>query len=146
MPVAATNLFSGDAVETRHGLVATFYHNTSFSDPIAFQQLDPFIGFRNHEELPFGSNFSAIWKGRLDAPEAGLYTFFLDAIDKGSLSLDGQTVLDRSSLSEKQLTLAAGTHDIEVRMQNSGGYAELFLRWQLPSGTREIIPSKNLSP
>ena len=85
-------------------------------------------------------------EGHLDAPETGLYTFFLDAVDKGSLLLDGHVVLDRTALTEKQLTLAAGMHDIEVRMENIGGYAELFLRWQLPGGTREIIPSKNLSP
>ncbi|MDP9237360.1 MAG: PA14 domain-containing protein [Chloroflexota bacterium] len=144
-PVAAGNLFSGDAVETRHGLVATFYHNTGFSGPPAFQQLDPFVAFYNHEELPFGSNFSATWKGRIDAPETGLYTFFLAAVDTGSLLIDGQVVVDVTDR-EKQLTLAAGTHDIEVRMRNVGGYAELFLRWQLPSGAREIIPSDRLTP
>jgi 4-amino-4-deoxy-L-arabinose transferase-like glycosyltransferase len=144
-PFAAANLFSGEILESRHGLVATFYHNQTFADPVAFRQFDPFLAFRNHEELPFGLNFSAIWRGHLDAPESGVYTFALNAVDNATLTIDGQAVVD-AKVGEKQVTLTAGKHDIEVRMVNSAGYAELYLRWLLPSGKREIIPSANYSP
>ncbi len=145
-PVPASALFSGGALDVRHGLVATFYHNLDFADPPAFQQLDPFVGFRNHNELPFPSNFTAVWRGHLNVVDLDEYTFSLEPVDAASLTIDGKVVIDFPGQVVGTTMLTAGDHTIEVRFRNGGGYAGMFFRWQREGGPREIVPSERLSP
>ncbi len=145
-PVPASDLFSGGTLAVRHGLVATFYQNLKFADPPAFQQFDPFVGFRNHNELPFNSNFSAVWRGHLNVVDAAEYTFSLEPVEQASLTIDGKIVIDFPGQAEGSANLTAGEHTIELRFWNSVGYAGMFFRWRRAEGPREIVPSDRLTP
>ncbi len=145
-PASASNLFSGATIDGRHGLLASFFHNLDFSGPPVLQELDPFVGFRYHAELPFATDFSATWKGHLDVPQTGTYGFELESIDQSQLTIDGATVIDYPGKGATKTTLPAGKHDIELRFKNKSGYATMFLRWEPPGGEREVVPSERLTP
>jgi hypothetical protein len=48
------------------------------------------------------------------------------------------------SISEVQVDLTAGRHDIQVKYANNRGYSELRLMWRKPDGTYEVIPNERL--
>lgn len=145
-PIDAGNLFSGSTIDTRHGLIATFYRGDNFLGNPLLQELDPFVGFRYHAELSFGSPFSTTWKGHLDVPAADTYTFSLEPFDEASLIIDDQTIIDFPGKKDTAVALQAGQHDIEIRFKNRSGYATIFLRWRRPGGEPELVSSDRLSP
>jgi hypothetical protein len=132
-----------------HGLLGSFYQNADFSGIPAFEELDPFIGFRYHAELPWGGAVSIIWRGKVEAPSAGKYIFEMDAIGTAQVSVDGQIVAGigtPNARSAGTVDLTQGLHDIEVRFSNGPGGARVYLRWTPPGGEREIVPSEHLYP
>lgn len=129
-----------------HGLLASFYKNDSWSGAPALEELDPFVGFRYHADLPFGSPFSVVWKGRLEAPTSGSYLLEVQAVDEAAVSIDGREVIPMSGGWKQQVDLMAGPHDVEVRFLNRAGYAEVYLYWTPPGGQREVVPTQYLSP
>jgi hypothetical protein len=100
-----------------------------------------------HSELDaVGRPFTATWAGFLDVPVAGDYAFELDAIQEGSLQIDGQTV-PATPGSGKTVTMQQGRHQVEVRLRNTRGGASLFLSWKsLAITERQVIPAERLSP
>jgi 4-amino-4-deoxy-L-arabinose transferase-like glycosyltransferase len=146
MPVSADNLFSGQTVDRRRGLVATFYQGGEFSGSPLQQELDPFVAFRYHAELSFGSPFSVIWKGSLDVETAGPYLFRIEPTGEAQLTIDGQPIIPFPGRTDGNVTLAPGEHEIELRYVNLTGFAAIYLRWQPPGGVLDIIPSENLKP
>jgi len=143
-PVPASAYFS--TPDAGRGLLATFYTNEQWSGQPALQEMNPFIGFRYHAELPFGSPFSAVWSGWLEAPTDGSYTLEVEAVDSASVAIDGREVIAISGQRAAEVNLTAGPHDLEVRFRNRGGYAQVFLYWTPPGGQREVIPTQYLSP
>jgi len=132
-----------------HGLLGSFYSNASFSGNPVFEELDPFIGFRYHSELPFGGAVSIIWRGKVEAPSAGTYQFDVGGIGTAQVSIDGQLVAGMGTPNIQgagAIELTQGLHDIEVRFSNGGGGARVYLRWTPPGGEREIVPSDHLYP
>ncbi|OGO49448.1 MAG: hypothetical protein A2148_08200 [Chloroflexi bacterium RBG_16_68_14] len=123
-----------------HGLLGSFYTNDNWEGEPELQELDPFVGFRYHAELPFASPFTVSWQGYLEAPVSGDYVLELEAIDSGQLFIDGGEVLPTP------YTLTEGRHAIEVRFLNVGGFPNIFLYWTPPDGEREVIPPVWLSP
>ena len=123
-----------------HGLLGSFYQNASFSGNPVFEELDPFIGFRYHAELPWGGAVSIIWRGKVEAPSAGKYVFDMDAIGTAQVSVDGRMVAGvgtPNATSAGAVELTQGLHDIEVRFSNGSGGARVYLRWTPPGGERE---------
>lgn len=146
VPVEASNIFSGGAVDDPRGLVATFYLGADFAgDPVLYE-LDPFIGYRYHAELAFGSPFSAVWRGRLRVDRAGPYAIRAGAAGEAEVTVDGNVIVPFPGQREATLLLAAGDHPIEVRYRNTTGSAEIYLYWKPPEGEPVIIPSENLRP
>ena len=132
-----------------HGLVGACYANDAWEGEPLLVELTPLVGFNYHAELTIGPPMSIRWQGILDAPVTGEYTFRLHANEHGWLAIDGQEVLSSSEVdspAEKPLTLTAGTHPIEVRLRNRGGFARILLQWTPPGGTIETIPPERLSP
>jgi hypothetical protein len=82
--------------------------------------------------------------GPVEVRAAGDYTFFLRSDDGSELYVNGQRVVDNDALqavTEKSATLSLGrgTHMVEVRYFEAGGFAEVGLDWQGPDtgGQRE---------
>ena len=143
-PIPASSYFR--ASPKAQGLLATFYPNRTWSGEPILEQVDPFVGFRYHAELPFGSPFSVVWRGKLDVPVAGPYPLEIQAIDEAIVSIDGQEVLSTLGRPQQEVNLTAGLHDLEVRFRNESGFAEVYLYWTRPTGAREVIPTEYLSP
>ena len=132
-----------------HGLLGSFYSNADFSGNPVFEELDPFIGFRYHAELPWGGAVSIIWRGKVEAPSAGKYGFDAEAIGTVQVYVDGRLVAGAGApdmQSTGGIELTQGLHDIEVRFSNGGGGARVYLRWTPLGGEREIVPSEYLYP
>lgn len=128
------------------GLLATFYTTADWSGEPALEQLDPFVGFRYHAELPFGSPFSVIWRGKLRVPLTGPYQMEIGAVDRATVLIDGLTTLAAPGASAGEVQLTEGLHDIEVRFTNAAGFAEVYLYWTRSGHDREVIPSNYLYP
>jgi hypothetical protein len=128
------------------GLLATFYTTADWSGEPVLEQLDPFIGFRYHAELPFGSPFSAIWRGKLRVPVTGSYPIEIEAVDQATVQIDGMEVISTPGAPAAQLDLTEGLHDIEVRFTNAAGFAQVYLYWTRPGRDREVIPSSFFYP
>jgi len=83
------------------------------------------------------SNWGIKYHATIQVPKDGVYRFFLSSDDGSTLQVDGKMVVnndkDHSYKTEKgDAPLAAGLHDIELRMyENSGGFA-LKLEWESP--------------
>jgi len=132
-----------------HGLLGSFYQNADFSGNPAFEELDPFIGFRYHAELPWAGPVSVIWRGKVEAPAAGKYVFDMDATGTAQVSVDGRLVAGigtSNATPAAAVDLTQGLHDIEVRFSNGTGGARVYLHWTPPAGEREILPSEYLYP
>ncbi|MCW5557601.1 MAG: Ig-like domain-containing protein, partial [Verrucomicrobiae bacterium] len=88
--------------------------------------------------------------GRLQVPEAGNYTFYLDSDDGSRLSLDGAVVIDHDGLhsaSERNasVTLGAGSHAFEVLYFNNGGPGQLIVSWQGPGFDKRLVAGSDFS-
>lgn len=130
-----------------HGLLGSFYQNENWEGDPKLVELDPLIGLHVHSELDVvGRPFTAAWAGFLDVPVAGDYAFELDAVEEGSLQIDGQTV-PATPGSGKTVPMEQGRHQIEVRLRNTRGGARLFLSWKsLAIAERQVIPAERFSP
>jgi len=83
--------------------------------------------------------FGLRFRGYLDVPEDGVYTFRLTSDDGAVLRLAGATVLDHdgahgTSEKQAQVALAKGLHPFEVLYFQAGGGKSLALEWAAPEG------------
>ncbi len=95
-------------------------------------------------------NFAFRFTGTLTISAAGSYTFFTTSDDGSKLHINGAQVVNNDGLhgaAEKSgtVTLAAGTHSIEVTMFEAGGGEVLEVRWQGPGIAKQLIPNSVLS-
>jgi len=95
-------------------------------------------------------NVAGRFTGRLQVPEAGNYTFYLDSDDGSRLSLDDVTVIDHDGLhsaSERSasLTLEAGSHALEVLYFNNGGPGQVIVSWQGPNFAKRLVAGSDFS-
>ena len=79
-------------------------------------------------------DFGVVYTGGFSVDTAGSYTFYLGSDDGSVLYIDGQPVINNDGLHATQektatVTLSAGSHQIEVRYFERGGYADIFLDW-----------------
>lgn len=90
--------------------------------------------------------FGLRFKGVLEVPADGEYTFWLNSDDGSQLQLDGQRLIDNDgehAPAEKsaKVTLKAGPHSFALLFFQNGGGHELALRWAGPEFTRRPIPA-----
>ncbi len=144
-PVPATAFFSYPLAG--HGLIGSFYPNESWQGNPVLVQLDPLVGFQYHSELDsVGRPFTVAWTGFLDVPYTDDYAFQLEAHEEGTLIIDNVEV-DAKPGTTNPIHLSQGRHAIEVRLFNTGGFANVFLYWLPPFvKERQIIPPDRLWP
>jgi len=129
-----------------NGLLGEYYQGTDWAGLPAFQQVDPIISFRWHDD-PLPVPWCAQWTGRVRAEETGKYRFQLFSNDYAVLYIDGQRVVEYPSNPFGSIELEAGKHEILVRYSNTKHYSEMRLFWTPPGGLpSETIPTELLFP
>lgn len=98
---------------------------------------------------PFEDNFYVRWTGRLRAPKAGSYTFFLNSDDGSRLVIDGRQVVLNGGTHDMieipgTIDLSAGDHEILVEYFESEIDSGCILSWQGPELRKQIVPPEVL--
>ena len=96
-------------------------------------------------------DFAAELEGALEVTVAGEYTLHLTSDDGSRLWLDGEKEIENGGThgartKTTKLWLSAGSHPMKIHFFERRGSALLDLKWTLPSGAKEVIPTENLSP
>ncbi len=140
---------SDDVIE--NGLLGEYYRNLNLQN-LQFTRIDPMINFDwgLGEPRPDMSNlnFSIVWRGQLEAPITGTYTFSSNADDGISLWINGAKVFEQliyESGGPAEVELKGGEkYDIRIEYFEAGGVASADLLWTIPqgSGEPELISSE----
>jgi hypothetical protein len=144
-PVPAAQLFSGSV--RRQGLEGTYFAEGE-GGHLQFVRIDQIPGGHFHS-IPLQIPFTITWRGRVNIPAEAEYHFIVQAVDEGSLSIDGASLLTTTGpnrAAETSIRLAQGPHDIEIIFRQRGGspvYINVF--WVTPEGPVPI-PSEFLTP
>lgn len=118
-------------------------------------RIDPQVDFDWNQTAPDASldrlAFSARWKGEIQIPADGTYTFILRSNDGSRLYVNDQLAIsDWSTHTVRDttgtITLKAGTYPIAVEYFQQGGSAEIEVLWQSDLIARQVIPSVALIP
>lgn len=136
-----------DSVST-NGLLGRYFPNRTWSSPVAYEQIDPFVSFRYHL-LPLPPPFSVEWAGKLIAPLDGVYAFGTTSIDSSQVEVDGRRVVDNTTPNayvEGRVALGRGLHDLRVRYEAHTGFNHVELYWQPPGRERQVVPQASLLP
>ncbi len=86
----------------------------------------------------YKNEFGVVFNGKLKAPKAGDYQFFLSSDDGSDVLIDGKSVIKADGVhpaggvQTKTYPLQAGEHSLEVRYFQGGGEAELYVAWAGP--------------
>jgi hypothetical protein len=94
--------------------------------------------------------YTATWTGTLRTGVPGLYTMSLFAQGAADLKIDRQTLIHTEASSDEaaegHVTLAAGSHSVELVFRVSQGQGGLEWAWTPPGGVASIVPPSALSP
>jgi hexosaminidase len=91
--------------------------------------------------------FGLKYRGYLDVPQDGIYSFYLTCDDGGTLKIAGREVVDNDGLHsaiEKngQIALKKGLHSIALDFIEGGGGYTLKLKYSLNGSTPQDIPAQ----
>ena len=95
----------------------------------------------------YSANYVAQVVADVEIAEAGEYTFRLESDDGSRLYVDGEEVIDHdgvhaASPMDGEVTLTAGSHELEIDYFQAGGGAVLTLSWLRPGETDfELVPN-----
>jgi 4-amino-4-deoxy-L-arabinose transferase-like glycosyltransferase len=129
-----------------NGLLGSYYQGTDRAGPPVFQQVDPIISFRWHDD-PLPVPWCAQWEGRIRLQEGGEYRFRMHSNDYAALHINGQQVVEYPSALLGSIQLGAGEHEILVKYSNTKHYSEMRLFWTPPGrSSSEAIPTEVLFP
>jgi len=145
-PIPGTNLFS--APVRRQGLEGS-YINDGPPQGLSFVRIDPFPGGHMHI-LPLNVPFSIRWQGQIELPASAQYRFILQAVDEGSLSIDGKHLITTpapNQAADAVVDLSQGRHDVVIDYHQRGGSPSYInVLWQPPRGGVDTIPAGMFSP
>ena len=129
-----------------NGLLGKYYQGTDWAGLPVFQEVDPIISFRWHDD-PLPVPWCAQWEGKICLQEEGVYRFNMKSNDYAALYINGQRVVEYPFTSSGSIQLEAGEHEILVKYSNTKYYSEMRLFWTPPGGSgSETIPEKVLFP
>ena len=95
---------------------------------------------------PRDEHFAMRFNGFIEAPQTGIYTFYLDSDDGSRLFIGNTLLIDNDGLHsalEKTGTIAleAGLHPITVEYFEKTGQDDLILQWSGPSFEKQPVES-----
>jgi hypothetical protein len=129
-----------------NGLLGKYYQGTDWAGLPVFQEVDPVISFRWHDD-PAPVPWCAQWEGQIRVQEGGVHRFSMYSNDYAALYINSQQVVELPSKPSGSIRLEAGEHDIVVKYSNTRHYSEMRLFWTPPGGLGpETIPTEVLFP
>jgi 4-amino-4-deoxy-L-arabinose transferase-like glycosyltransferase len=145
-PVPAAQLYS--APVRRQGLEGSYFTEAG-GGHLEFVRIDQVPGGYFHH-IPVLIPFTIRWRGEIDIPASASYRFIVQAVDEGSLSIDGVSLFTTpgpNRVGEATLELAQGPHDIEITFRQRGGSpVYINVLWVTPQGGPESIPAELFLP
>jgi RHS repeat-associated protein len=133
---------------TGTGLLASYYHNQQLADAPYLVRVDSMVDFPSSVE-----GASASWRGRLQAPHSGAYTFYTFTDDGVRLWVNGVLIIDHwinphvEWDTSQPVQLAAGQFvEIELHYFNGVGGSAMRLQWSSERIAQESIPTSQLYP
>jgi 4-amino-4-deoxy-L-arabinose transferase-like glycosyltransferase len=145
-PVLYTYRLSRAAITGMQGLEGQYFLPVGAGrrlDPTLSQVEGP-LDFDWTAETPVPLPFQVVWQGVLLAPDYGRYALTLDAPGPAEVLLDGAPLLRSNGALSREVILAQGCHDIEVRCEVLVG-GPLRLRWRPPkTGELTVVPADAL--
>jgi len=144
----------GIALSSGQGLVLEVFHGSFGGETVDYDALTPvrtevalsFFEGLAHREDDYGFRF----RGALDVPASGRYTFYTTSDDGSMLYIDGALVVDNRGQhgpteAEGEVTLTAGGHALEVTFFEHMGGDELSVRWKGPGFAKQELTFERLS-
>lgn len=140
----------GASEPTAHGLHASYFAD-DFT--LAAQRIDATVDFAWGTAAPAdgvsADRFTVRWTGLLEVPADGTYAFALDADDGARLWIDGTRVIDAwkdgtNASGFVDVPLTAGRVPIKITYYDQTAAAHVQLRWRLPDGTEQVVPTEAL--
>lgn len=155
-----------DAAGDGTGLLGYYFSNQQLTGQPVYTRLDPFIFHSWNTGSPFwnpggspeirqdakimsGDHYSMRWLGRIKAPTTGTYTIGTYSDDgirvwiNDSLVINDWTV-HGSKWDSCHLNLVAGKmYDFKMEYFENQGYARLYLSWQKPGDTKNILSQRD---
>lgn len=140
------------------GLEGSYYNSVDLSGGVTATRADTTVDFDWGTGGPsvsgLGSDdFSVEWNGYIRATEAGGHSFQTVSDDGIRLWVAGELVIDNwddhAAETDTSTTLqleANETYAIRMQFYENGGYAEIRLRWQTPSGGSYVTIPAGSSP
>ena len=94
-------------------------------------------------------HFAFRFRGVIEVPTSGQWTFYLSSDDGSQLFIDNQLVVDNDGLHGPGdvgagISLDAGYHDIMVTMFERDGGEVLNVSWEGPGVSRQTVPANRL--
>ena len=126
------------------------YYKGSFNDTKNMTSVAPAQTFKvNNIEVPSEVNapaFGLQYRGYIDVPETGIYSFYLTSDDGSMLSIDGKTVADNDGLHSAiersgEMALEKGLHLFSLDFIEGGGGYTLRLSYGSQNAPPQEIPS-----
>ncbi|MCW3465412.1 fibronectin type III domain-containing protein [Chitinophaga nivalis] len=149
--VLAVNQY-GDAgfSQDNYGALAySFYYTTGNGTLPDFNTLTPITsGYTNTVSLTpatRGTNFSLLFKGIINIPTTGAYTFYTRSDDGSVMLIDGAQIVNNNysqGVTERSgnVNLTAGTHLFQVGYSQGSGSSYLKVSYRGPNIVKQEIP------
>jgi len=144
---------AGSATGSASGLQGASYLGTWDSlppfDELAVEQTSTEATVGIPEGLP-EEDIGVVLTGFIEAPERGVYRFWLSSDDGSRLFIGDQLLVDHDGLHGSSAVwgdapLEAGHHAVRVEFFQRGGGADLKLEWSGPGMTRQVVPASALT-
>lgn len=140
-------------VQPPTGLSFTVFDRTTWDGRVLLRGVDTTLSFELIGERPFidWQTYSVEWRGRVDVPSDGAWTFALVADDVAVLEVDDRVVVDTRGGPASRRTvgtvdLSAGLHEIRLRYVQDGGRHDLDMRWSRDGELFASVPPTRLLP
>ncbi len=133
---------------TKPGLVGTWFGNGNLTRPKSRDVLAR-TDKDWSRDTERGRDWSARWRGRIEAPFSGEVTFLVEADGGVELKVAGRTVIGGwkdSTIRSGKLSMVKGRkYPIELSYSHRGGRSHLRLYWSRPGRDKVMVPPGTLS-
>jgi len=139
------------------GLISEHYPNTTLSGVPRVIRNDYQVNFNwglgHAQDRLADDNFSIRWRGKIEAPATGNYTFYVASDDGADLYINNQLLVNRFGQPQGitefsgSINLEAGRkYYLDLQYVEFTGGADAELRWSGPGIPKQIIPRDVLFP
>ena len=153
--VTPATTLSLTATTSLRGLQGSYFDGPAFTGT-RLDRLDPAVGFDWGAGSPAPSmgadTYSARWRGQVQAPVTGTYTFSTVSDDGVRLWVGGRLLVDQWNDHARRtdgatITLTAGVrYPVTMEYYEAAGAAVAQLRWAYPGQTARTVPTDALFP